>query len=245
MPNLADRTGVAKLRRIRARGALAAGCALAAHVLVLGLVLRLGTETSAPALEPKGIPLFFMAPASTFANATPQQVSRADLVPAPTPAITPAPLAAPAPLRLAAAAPTALRPDRASRPAQVRDTHQLAQAGAPGAASPPHTGQSPPTDGQAMARLEASIDDAVRRQAAMPPAAIRQRREGRAQLRFSYLDGAVAEIAVAQSSQSRLLDDAALQAVRAAHYPAPPASLRGRRLALQVWINFRLASSPG
>ncbi len=79
----------------------------------------------------------------------------------------------------------------------------------------------------------------------MPAAAIRQHRNGRAQLRFSYLDGAVDSVAVARSSESRLLDDAAVQAVRAAHYPAPPAGLRGHRIALQVWIDFQLRSSPG
>jgi TonB family protein len=64
-------------------------------------------------------------------------------------------------------------------------------------------------------------------------------------LRFNYVNGAVDSIAVAQSSQSRVLDDAAVRAVRAARYPAPPESLRGRRLAMLLWIDFRLASSPG
>jgi protein TonB len=96
-----------------------------------------------------------------------------------------------------------------------------------------------------LTALEARIDMAVRRQATMPPAAIRQRREGRAQVRFSYVNGAVDSIALAQSSQSRLLDDAALQAVRLAAYPAPPPVLHGRRLALLLWIDFRLQGSPG
>jgi TonB family protein len=51
---------------------------------------------------------------------------------------------------------------------------------------------------------------------------------------------------LAQSSASRLLDDAALSAVQTARYPAPPPQLRGRKLSLVVWIDFHLGgASPG
>lgn len=99
--------------------------------------------------------------------------------------------------------------------------------------------------GAALAGLEARIDAAVRAAAAMPDAARRQHREGSARLRFSYLDGVVDGVQLVASSQSRLLDDAALLAVRRAHYPMPPAGVRGRRLDLLVWVDFRLAPGPG
>jgi TonB family protein len=93
--------------------------------------------------------------------------------------------------------------------------------------------------------FEAQLDAAVRAAAAMPEAARRQHRTGGARLRFRYLDGAVDEVQIVESSQSRLLDDAAITAVRAAHYPAPPVHIRGRRLELLVRIDFRLDAAPG
>ena len=96
-----------------------------------------------------------------------------------------------------------------------------------------------------MARLQAEIDRAVQAAARMPEAARRQRREGSAQIAFGYLDGAVDAVHIVKSSQSRVLDDAAMQAVQQAHYPAPVPAARGRRLALQLWVDFRLAPPPG
>jgi TonB family protein len=82
--------------------------------------------------------------------------------------------------------------------------------------------------------------------ATMPEAAVLQHRTGRAQVRFSYLDGHVEAVALAQTSRSRLLDAAALAAVQRAHYPPPPPPLRGHRLPLLVWIDFSLRpASPG
>jgi len=91
-----------------------------------------------------------------------------------------------------------------------------------------------------LAALEARIDEAVREAASMPQAARRQHREGRTRVRFTYLDGIVSGVELVSPSQSRVLDDAALQAVRCAAYPLPPEALRGRHLDLQVWVNFRL-----
>ena len=101
---------------------------------------------------------------------------------------------------------------------------------------------APANAGPLLARLQASIDQAVHQAAFMPEAARRQHREGRAQVRFNYIDGAVAAVALAHSSQSRLLDDAALAAVRTGRYPAPPPPLRGRLLTLSVWIDFHLTA---
>jgi TonB family protein len=65
-------------------------------------------------------------------------------------------------------------------------------------------------------------------------------REGRAQVAFAYVDGAVENISLIRSSRSGLLDQAALAAVRRAAYPHPPTALQGVRFALDVWVNFNL-----
>jgi TonB family protein len=92
-----------------------------------------------------------------------------------------------------------------------------------------------------LARLQTEISDAVRAASHMPEAAVRQHREGRARVAFTYMDGFVQAASVVQSSASRLLDDAALRAVRTAQYPAPPPQARGHRLSMLVWIDFRIA----
>ncbi len=91
-----------------------------------------------------------------------------------------------------------------------------------------------------MRHFATQVQQVVRAASVMPQAALLQHRTGRAQVRFAYLDGQVRDVAVQQSSRSRLLDDAALTAVRSAHYPRPPPLLRGRLLPLLVWIDFRL-----
>jgi TonB family protein len=214
--------------------------------VALGLLLRLAEAPVLPASDPQGVALVLTGPAPTLADAT-QTIGQANLQPAPAQPRLAVQLAAPAPLRMQALPqPHAFRgePGMAATSHADSETKQATALAAPAPPVPAQAAQAPDSR-LAMAQLEARIDDAVRRQAVMPMAAIRQRREGRAQLRFSYMDGAVDDIAVAQSSQSRLLDDAAVRAVRAARYPAPPPALRGRRMALQVWIDFRLASSPG
>ena len=98
-----------------------------------------------------------------------------------------------------------------------------------------------PADGDtALVNLELAIDRSVRAAAIMPEAAKRLHLEGRVLVRFSYVDGTAGGATVIKSAQSRLLDDAALQAVRVAVYPAAPDCLQGRRLELLVWINFNL-----
>ena len=98
-----------------------------------------------------------------------------------------------------------------------------------------------PADGDtALVNLELAIDRSVRAAAIMPGAAKRLHLEGRVLVRFSYVDGTAGGATVIKSAQYRLLDDAALQAVRVAVYPAAPDYLQGRRLELLVWINFNL-----
>ena len=65
---------------------------------------------------------------------------------------------------------------------------------------------------------------------------------GRARVQLDYRAGAVTTAALAQSAGASILDDAALGAVRAAHYPPPPPQLGERLLRLLVWVEFKSGS---
>jgi protein TonB len=129
----------------------------------------------------------------------------------------------------------------AGPPAAAAAAAAAAAVAQPAAAPPPATESA-----FLLAHFTRDIQAVVRAAAVMPAAARRQHREGRAEVRFDYLDGTVQGVALAQSSASRVLDDAALAAVRTARYPATPPQLRGRKLSLVVWVDFHLAAaSPG
>ena len=62
---------------------------------------------------------------------------------------------------------------------------------------------------------------------------------GRARVQLDYRGGIVANPALVQSAGVPVLDDAALAAVRTAHYPVPPPEVGDRMLRLLVWVEFR------
>jgi protein TonB len=155
-------------------------------------------------------------------------------------------MATAAPVRPHAAPPAFVSPRAAPLLPQVRPGLAAPQpvaafAGKMGGAAPPSLPAPGIDDSAVLLRFTGDIHAVVQAAATMPRAAVSQHREGRTQVRFAYLDGRVEAVAVVQSSRSRLLDDAALAAVQQAHYPAPPAPLRGRRLTLLEWIDFRIA----
>jgi periplasmic protein TonB len=226
------------------RGGTAALSAMA-HLAALGLVLTVVTQAPPAAPDLPAIPLVFSAPAPSLSEA------------APAPSMVPLaavqlvqPVSPAAPIAMPIAPHAAFHIARTS-PVHNAATAAQAPARPPQSAAPPSstTARATPQTDDAeaqrleMAQLKDSIHAAVQALAVMPTAARRQHREGRAEVRFSYLDGAVAEVALAQSSQSRLLDDAALTAVARARYPAPPAPLRGHKLPMVLWIEFHMASS--
>jgi protein TonB len=92
----------------------------------------------------------------------------------------------------------------------------------------------------ALAGLEARIRQAVQDAANYPPSARIMHLEGRTQVRFDYMDGMAGAADVARSSNSPMLDRAALAAVRGASLPRAPAEIGARRLPLLVWVEFRL-----
>jgi protein TonB len=60
-----------------------------------------------------------------------------------------------------------------------------------------------------------------------PNAAIMAHETGVTTISFTYLNGVVSNIVVVSSSGFPLLDNAAVEAVRIAHYPAPPPDFAG------------------
>lgn len=67
---------------------------------------------------------------------------------------------------------------------------------------------------------------------------------GSTTLDFDYLDGKVANITVAKSSNNRDLDQASLRAVERARYPAPPPADTGKTLHMEVIVCYSLNGSP-
>ncbi|EKM98426.1 energy transducer TonB, partial [Acidocella sp. MX-AZ02] len=76
-----------------------------------------------------------------------------------------------------------------------------------------------------------------------PQAAQMAREGGTPEITFTYRNGVVSDIALAHSSGFPLLDQAALQAARIAHYPPPPAGFSGRVYDVTVVVIFRPGAS--
>jgi len=220
-----------------------------AHLAALALVVSVVAKAPPAPPDAVPVPLVFSAPATTtllsqqaLATAAGLQVLGLHPVAPMTATAVPARPAFP-PLRAATPMPQT-RPGRAA-PQPVAAPEGNLGAG-PLSAAPPRRAAPGMDDNAVLLRFTADVHAVVQAAATMPRAAALQHREGRTQVRFAYLDGHVEAVAVAQSSRSRLLDDAALAAVQRAHYPPPPATLRGRRLTLLEWIDFRIATpAPG
>ena len=220
-----------------------------AHLAALCLLLTVVTQVPPAPPEAPAIPLVFSAPAPAPSTAAPGQttvpLANVQLArPAPQAAPTAMAIAPRTAFHIARALPTPKSSTAVQSPATPHQSAaSLSQATAqatPHAAPQTDDAEAPHIE---IAQFTGSIHAAVQAAAVMPPAARRQHREGRAEVRFSYLDGVVAEIALAQSSQSRLLDDAALAAVARARYPAPPPPLRGHKIPMVLWVEFQMAAA--
>ena len=245
-PDMEDRIFL-PVRGAPARGGTAALSAMA-HIAALGLLLTVATQVPPAPPDVPAIPLVFRAPSASLSPAPAQTtipLASAQLA-GPAPQAAPiamavAPLAA---FHIARARPTPKTSTASQPPATPHRSVALLSPAT--AQSTPHA--TPQTSNAEAPRIEiaqftGSIHAAVQAATLMPTAARRQHREGRAQVRFSYLDGAVAEIVLAQSSQSRVLDDAALAAVARARYPAPPVPLRGHKIPMVLWVEFQMAAA--
>jgi len=206
--------------------------ALVAHAALIFVAARLASAPPAAAPDFPGIPIVFAPPPEAV------RLASASLAPQP-------PVSLPAPLALRVAPRVFIVPAM-SPPATSLARPVFTAPPTPIIAAPAALPATAPAEDPAeLSGFEARLDAAVRVAAVMPEAARRQHRTGDARLRFRYLNGAVDDVEIIKSSQSRLLDNAAITAVRAAHYPAPPADIRGRRLELLVRIDFLMDTTPG
>jgi TonB family protein len=187
-------------------------------------------------------PSFTVVMAAPPAPVAEQSLDAAKL-PAATQVMT-ARLATPMPLSLAPSVHGEIHASRRKMPALAAPAGraQVAAAApatpAAAAASTPQAAAPAPQD--ALLGLEARIRQAVQDAAIYPASARVMHLEGRTQVRFDYTDGSVGAADVATPSTSAMLDRAALAAVRRAALPRAPAEIGGRRLALLVWVDFRL-----
>ena len=89
-----------------------------------------------------------------------------------------------------------------------------------------------------IALFEGQVREAIQAAVVYPAAARMLGRQGRARVAFDYRDGAITNIALVQGTGFGPLDDAALAAVRSAHYPTPVAKLAHKLLHMVLWVRF-------
>jgi len=76
-----------------------------------------------------------------------------------------------------------------------------------------------------------------------PQAAQMAHETGAPEVTFTYCNGAITGIALARSSGFPLLDQAAMQAARIAHYPPPPSGFTGRTYTVTIEVIFQMAAA--
>jgi len=105
---------------------------------------------------------------------------------------------------------------------------------------PPPPPPPPAVSGRPDPSLEyaAKVRAAVQAAVFYPPAAAALHFAGRVRLEFHLQDGIPGEAHVLVGSGMGIIDRAALQSVRSAHYPEPPADMRGADRVYQVWVEF-------
>ncbi|WP_155992672.1 energy transducer TonB [Acidocella facilis] len=168
--------------------------------------------------------------------------------PVPTPAPPPPPKPVPAP---SVPKPPPPRPEHHVVPHHVAPPQPRPQP-APPPKPQPVTPPAPPAPALPPAPSQGEVDafrlamrNAVQGVAnrVYPQAAQMAREGGTPEITFTYRNGVVSDIALAHSSGFPLLDQAALQAARIAHYPPPPAGFSGRVYDVTVVVIFRPGAS--
>ncbi len=117
------------------------------------------------------------------------------------------------------------------------DTKPVADPIPPAPPAPPKPQNSPPAPEvppSFLGEVRASVQSVVR----TPNAAKIAHLTGSTEVAFTYRDRQVSNPSVLVSSNYRMLDEAAIEAVNAANYPAPPKEFAGKTLRFTVWVRF-------
>jgi TonB family protein len=219
----------------------------------LAILLPVMTHPPPPAETQSIVKLSIIAP-SPPAPLTPP--------PKPHPVTPPKPVSPPPPLPVAPPLPPAppipVAPNRPvirqpPRPRHLRQPPALPQpvAQAPMQPTPPTPAPPPapvapaqPSAGQ-IDLFQAQMAEAVQRAATAdyPEAAQMAHENGDAEVSFMFEDGAVSDVVIIQSSGYPLLDAAAEQAVRDAHYPQQPPDFAGRPHNVRVLERFQITAA--
>jgi periplasmic protein TonB len=226
---------------------LAALLVEAALVAVAVIFLERATPVPAPPPEPMKIELA-VAPAPE-APRPPEPPTNTPDVPKPSTPTPPQTEPKPRVIRETTAAPTPapiLDKSVAEAPQEPAETPvdtpsafatPPAQAAPPPPPLPPSASAASPTD-----LFQAALREAVQAAVRYPGAARMMKLVGQTRLGFDYLDGRITHPRVVRSSGRELLDQAALDALQRAAFPAPPKELAGHALNLEIVVVFSLQS---
>ncbi len=105
---------------------------------------------------------------------------------------------------------------------------------------PPAPPQVAPSNPSQLADYRGQVHAAVQAAVFYPPAAALMHFTGRVRVQFHLLDTMASDVSVLTSSGLGLIDRAAVDAVKSAQYPQPPAPLRGKDQVYQVWVELTL-----
>lgn len=104
----------------------------------------------------------------------------------------------------------------------------VAPIAAPPPALAPAVDPSPAYNAKLAAAVQAVFE--------VPAAAAELNFRGRTRVEFSLRDGVVSMVRIVQTSGLGVADRAAVKAVQAARYPAPPLPLQGKEGTYQIWV---------
>ena len=128
-------------------------------------------------------------------------------------------------------------------PAVPRPTVPVSPIAPPRPPAPPRQPAQAAPSANEQSKFEAALRQAVQASLIFPAGAQAAHEHGLARVRFRYRDGIVSDAVLLNSSGFPVLDNAALQTVRGARYPAAPGGFAGRSLAVDVDVVFRLRES--
>ncbi|MDB5991669.1 MAG: TonB family protein [Herbaspirillum sp.] len=189
---------------------------------------------------------------STPALSTPVTITIAEETPPtpPEPPAPPKPLPVPEPAKpkVAPAKPRAPAPPKQQpQPQPTPQTPPVTPTATPNAFTEPVAPPSPPPPPAAppaTAKADPSPEYAAKVRAAVlaavyyPPAAAALHYTGRVRVEFHLRDAVPGAARILSGSGIGMIDRAALQTVQNAHYPEPPAEMRGSDRLYQVWVEF-------